>query len=121
MNFYETGISWEKAECKGLDTNAFYFAEEKRLPIHDKMIAINSLRTICTMCPIWKECLSWAFKNEEYGVWGGMTAVERKSFSSPLLTDIKYRTLQELKYFGISHADIKEVKQMQKTKKLPKG
>lgn len=35
--------------------------------------------TICTRCPIQKECLEYALEaDEEFGVWGGKTAAQRR-------------------------------------------
>lgn len=31
----------------------------------------------CNRCGLRDECLSWAVENEAYGIWGGLTAVER--------------------------------------------
>jgi len=33
----------------------------------------------CKECPIMKDCANYAIKYERHGVWGGMTAEERKT------------------------------------------
>ena len=38
----------------------------------------NPAKRICARCPVREECLEWALKNEDYGVWGGLSARERK-------------------------------------------
>ena len=39
---------------------------------------------ICTHCPVWVECLTWALENREYyGVWGGKTAAQRRTLLDP--------------------------------------
>lgn len=35
-------------------------------------------KAICKDCPIKFQCLEYAVKNEEYGVWGGTNDAERK-------------------------------------------
>jgi WhiB family redox-sensing transcriptional regulator len=33
---------------------------------------------ICEPCPIREECLEWAIRHEQYGVWGGKTEWQRR-------------------------------------------
>lgn len=33
---------------------------------------------ICRRCKIKDECLQWAMENEDWGIWGGLTAEERR-------------------------------------------
>jgi WhiB family redox-sensing transcriptional regulator len=41
-------------------------------------------RRVCRMCPVAAECLEWALTNDErYGMWGGMTPVERRDLGLP--------------------------------------
>lgn len=38
-------------------------------------------KTVCRRCPVLTECLTWALETGvEYGVWGGQTQEERRSF-----------------------------------------
>jgi hypothetical protein len=74
-------IDWEEAACRGsIYTDIFYNVEEERSILAYEYI--NALRTICLACPIWKQCLTYAMEHEDYGVWGGMTSVERFSFKN---------------------------------------
>ena len=34
--------------------------------------------TMCSDCPVWKECAEWAIKRNEFGCWGGTTEDDRK-------------------------------------------
>lgn len=35
-------------------------------------------RTICSKCPVWKNCLDYAVRNyQAFGIWGGLTEKER--------------------------------------------
>ena len=36
-------------------------------------------KAVCAGCPVQTKCLAWALeKNEVYGIWGGLTEVERR-------------------------------------------
>jgi WhiB family redox-sensing transcriptional regulator len=35
-------------------------------------------RTICSGCGVRNECLEWAIRHEDHGMWGGTTPVERR-------------------------------------------
>jgi WhiB family redox-sensing transcriptional regulator len=35
-------------------------------------------RKICSGCVVRQECLEWAIKHEDHGMWGGTTPVERR-------------------------------------------
>jgi len=70
------------AACKDNDVSMFYVDEG---PIHNQSIklAISKAVSICKLCPVRFECLSKAVSNkEEFGIWGGLTARERKKFFS---------------------------------------
>jgi WhiB family redox-sensing transcriptional regulator len=34
-------------------------------------------KQICYTCPVRQQCLEFAIKNREYGIWGGLTETER--------------------------------------------
>ena len=36
-------------------------------------------KNICKLCTHRLECAEWGINNERHGVWGGLTAVERKN------------------------------------------
>lgn len=102
-------VDWDKAECKAAEipTDLFYSVEEERSILQYEYI--NSLRSICTACPIWKDCLTYAFENEQYGVWGGMTSVERVSMKDATkYPNQRSRALWNLRQLGVTVADIKE-------------
>lgn len=41
---------------------------------------VAEAKTICATCPVKEQCLEFAIKNDERdGVWGGLTAKERKA------------------------------------------
>jgi WhiB family transcriptional regulator, redox-sensing transcriptional regulator len=74
-------VDWDQAECQEFDTDLFYRVEEERN--QDAYQYINAVRSICGRCPIQRECLAYAFGNEEFGVWGGLTGLERRSVGDP--------------------------------------
>lgn len=70
-----TEVDWDRAACNSLPTNFFYRIEDRGMT---KIIDLDVFRFTCTPCPIWRSCLGYAIKKEEYGVWGGMTSSERQ-------------------------------------------
>ena len=60
--------------CKDVDTNLF-FSELKS--------KIEKAKTICNSCPVKSECLEFALNDGiEFGIFGGVTANERKALVS---------------------------------------
>ncbi len=99
-------VNWELAECRDVYTDLFYSVEEERNA--NAYNNINALRSVCARCPIWKACLSYAFENESYGVWGGLTSMERQSFRHPdKYPQQRQRALVALIETGITLAQIK--------------
>jgi len=65
--------------CMGADPELFF---------SDNIAEINQAREMCISCPLMAKCLDYATFAEEYGVWGGTTAGERKVLRAgkPLFT-----------------------------------
>ena len=64
--------NWEGAVCAepGVDPNIFH-------DVHYK--AIYESKKLCNRCPLVMKCLDFALDNEEeWGVWGGLSADERR-------------------------------------------
>jgi WhiB family redox-sensing transcriptional regulator len=102
-------IDWTDAECRKAEvyTDLFYSVEEER-SIH-QYDYINSLRSICAACPLWKTCLTYAFEHESYGVWGGLTSVERESIrDARKYPNQRSRAIFNMNQLGITLAQIKE-------------
>lgn len=102
-------VNWEKAQCRQEEIypDLFYQIEEERSTKAYEFI--DALRSICTSCPIWKDCLTYAMRNEDYGMWGGMTTQERISMRNPnQYPNQRIRALSTFRKHGISWADIKE-------------
>jgi len=56
------------AACRGLDPDLFYA---------ESGTAIMKAKSLCATCDVREQCLEWAIRREEFGVWGGTTARER--------------------------------------------
>lgn len=76
---FETNApNWEGAACSEewyngvpADPNIFY-------DVHYKSVYLA--KKVCEGCPLVTKCLEFAlFNNEEWGVWGGYSAEERKA------------------------------------------
>ena len=101
-------VDWDKAECLEVDTELFYRVEEERNSTAYQYI--NAVRSICGRCPIQKDCLAYAFGNEDYGVWGGLTSLERRSMGDPEKYPIQLRrALEALKMYGITYEEVRKV------------
>ena len=100
-------VKWERAECQEVDTELFFRVEEERNQTAYQYI--NAVRSICGRCPIQRDCLSYAFGNEDFGVWGGLTSLERRSMGDPAKYPIQLnRALKALEQFGISYEEVRE-------------
>ena len=61
----------DEAECKNLDIEMFFGPEGRR-----------ASRKVCADCPVRMDCLEFALVNGiEYGMYGGLTAMERARIS----------------------------------------
>jgi WhiB family redox-sensing transcriptional regulator len=100
-------VDWDNAACIGIYTDLFYSVEEERSVLQYQYI--NTLRSICAACPIWRDCLTYAFANEQYGVWGALTSMERIAIKDPTKNPHqRRRALLNLHDQGISFAEIQE-------------
>ena len=98
-------IDWDRADCKDLPTDFFYKIEERGVA---KVLDVQVFRSICTPCPIWKNCLGYATRNEDYGVWGGMTTDERVAISARANSPLRDKVLEDFAKVGISKTKIYE-------------
>lgn len=63
------------ALCKGMHAHLWYPPLESPTPGNYYTVG----KAVCFRCPVWRECLAEATKNEEvWGMWGGLTPQERK-------------------------------------------
>ena len=63
-------LTWrEYAACSG--KQELFFSDHK-------LTVVREAKQVCAGCSVKQQCLSHAMKHDEYGVWGGMTANERR-------------------------------------------
>ena len=63
-------LSWrDHAACIG--KQEFFFSDYKAK-------LVREAKRICSSCQVREQCLDYAMRHQEYGVWGGMTANERR-------------------------------------------
>lgn len=59
------------ALCAQTDPDAFF--PDKGEPNH-------AAKAVCAACPVRSDCLAYALdRDERYGIWGGLSAVERRT------------------------------------------
>lgn len=109
MSFFEAGIDWSKGNCVGMPLNDFFIVEEKRQSVKLQKELMDVIRPTCFSCPIWAKCLTWGFRNENFGVWGGLTSSERQSFSDPKPSEIRGRAILALNTFAITEKQVREL------------
>ena len=63
---------FEDPLCQQVSTEMF-FPESS-----EDRVLVSQLKSICGRCPHLQECAEWGINKERYGIWGGMTALERQ-------------------------------------------
>jgi hypothetical protein len=63
---------YESPACEGIEVNEFF-----EFP-SGSTVDYSELRAVCGGCHVLEDCREWAIANEEFGFWGGMTALERQ-------------------------------------------
>ncbi|MEU1179956.1 WhiB family transcriptional regulator [Streptomyces sp. NPDC005820] len=81
MNSFPS-LNWrEAAACRSEDPELFF-------PIGEdgpSRRQIEQARAVCRRCPVMRACGTWAVRHgERHGVWGAMTAGERRSLRPSL-------------------------------------
>ena len=99
-------IEWNQADCLGMDTNLFFMSREE---LQLEGMTYQSLRRVCSDCPIRKDCLEYAFKYERHGMFGGVTGLERdlirrKEFNNSVITGL----LRDMAHLNLSLNSILE-------------
>jgi WhiB family redox-sensing transcriptional regulator len=73
----------EKALCRG-ETEVFFNEGSPN--------AIADAKRFCNRCPVRGMCLQFALKNDEIGVWGGTTTMERQRLKKTRRRNIDFPT-----------------------------
>ncbi len=69
------------ALCRGAGADLFFPAGEV---CPEGAAHADAAKSVCRVCPVRVACLEFALAaDQEYGVWGGLTEVERKRLRSP--------------------------------------
>ena len=76
----ETEARWQdKAACKGMDPTIF-FGPEHAETVKEKRDREDEAKAVCHTCQVKHDCLEYALDAKEaYGIWGGLTELERKA------------------------------------------
>lgn len=79
-------INWrEESLC--VNKNLDFWYPPLEVSNQDQYYAIA--REVCHICPVWESCLNDG-KNEQWGMWGGLTPIERSVYkSTPKKTALK--------------------------------
>jgi len=69
---------WEtRAACRGQPSEVFFGSDNETREDRSRREALA--RRLCRNCPVLRPCQSYAVAAQEpYGIWGGMTPVERR-------------------------------------------
>jgi len=76
---------FEEPVCAEVGTEIFFLPdldERDRYPL--KQGNYREAKKLCQQCPHLVECAEWGIYNEEHGMWGGMTPVERSQMRRKL-------------------------------------
>jgi WhiB family transcriptional regulator, redox-sensing transcriptional regulator len=69
-----------KAACSEIDPELFFPQEiEIGKKIVSKYTNLSRAKKVCSECPLVLDCLAYALKNHEIGIWGGTTESQRDS------------------------------------------
>jgi WhiB family redox-sensing transcriptional regulator len=63
----------KRGACAGANPNIFFPEDEKDL------VLVGKALVYCSGCPVLDLCRRYAMDNEDYGIWGGTTARQRRS------------------------------------------
>ena len=75
-----TDAEWrEEAACLAYPAVVFFGLDDSETPV-ERRSREEKAKRICETCPVQRECLEYALATrEQYGIWGGLTEIERKA------------------------------------------
>ena len=69
----------ELARCRSYPAVLFFGLDDMESPA-ERRIREEAAKRVCEECEVRTECLEYALATKEpYGIWGGLTEIERKS------------------------------------------
>lgn len=73
-------LDWQaRGACRGEERAVFFAPDDPREPRAARLQRLVAAKRVCAGCPVRELCRHYALENEEeYGVWGGLSEVERK-------------------------------------------
>ena len=99
-------IDWERANCKGINTDLFFLEDDL---LRTRHIQIRYIRQICFTCPIRRECYQYGYQRERWGMFGGVTSWERTEIAKQAYDSRFLQALRrDLEAFGVPLEEILE-------------
>jgi WhiB family redox-sensing transcriptional regulator len=73
-------LGWQKfGSCRKADASLFFAPDISGEPAGKRLRRLVAAKRVCAGCPVRETCRGYALDNgEEFGVWGGLSEVERK-------------------------------------------
>lgn len=69
----------ERAACLDYPAILFFGIDDAETPA-ERRLREDEAKQVCFTCPVREECLDYALVTKEaYGIWGGLTEIERRS------------------------------------------
>jgi WhiB family transcriptional regulator, redox-sensing transcriptional regulator len=69
----------ERAACLPYPAVLFFGLDDSETPA-ERRAREDEAKGICSICDVRRECLDYALATKEpYGIWGGLTEIERKA------------------------------------------
>ena len=90
--------SWHgRALCRKLPldlSEPLFFGTEDRQAPEDLIVAVETARRVCAVCPVEQECLTYALEHDmRYGVWGGTSGKQREKMRLQIATGVRITDL----------------------------
>ena len=72
-------LDWQRdGACRDEDSALFFGPVQIEENPRERILRVRAAKRICAQCPVLERCRGYALEHEEeYGVWGGMSARER--------------------------------------------
>jgi WhiB family redox-sensing transcriptional regulator len=73
-------LDWQlHGACRGAAGSVFFAPDTGREPSAERLRRLVAAKRVCARCPVREACRGYALENEEeFGVWGGLSEVERR-------------------------------------------
>lgn len=71
----------DKAACIGQPLEKFIEPDAERGSRQRLTQPSSDVKAMCGTCPVEGDCLSWALRHDEHGIWGGLTRDQREALS----------------------------------------